>query len=66
MQKHPRTGRNFIKKGQLHSETALLKRQQEWLKKWKGLLQVSSTAMDEIGNSIDSYRRASLNKYSCR
>lgn len=53
LQKHARTERNFIKKGQLHSKTALLKRQQEWLKKWKSLLEVSSTTLDEIGNSND-------------
>jgi hypothetical protein len=42
-----------MKNGQLHSKTAMLKRQQEWLKKWKSLLEASSTTLDEIVNSND-------------
>jgi hypothetical protein len=64
LQQHPRTGRNFIKKGRLHSQKALLDRQWEWLKKWSRLLQVPSAALDEIGNSNDD--TVSLSEHSYR
>lgn len=56
MQLH--AGRKWIKIGKLHSQNAILKREQEWQKNWSFLVQYSAGALDEL-NSEDNHEAVS-------
>lgn len=60
MQLH--AGRKWIKIGKLHSQNALLKREQEWQKNWSFLLQYSAGALDEL--SSDDNHEAVLSEHN--
>jgi hypothetical protein len=66
-QQHPRTGIKFIKKGRLHSQKVLLKREQEFLENWSSVLQYFSKVVDEAGSSDDdNYERSFLDEHNYR
>lgn len=54
----------WIKIGKLHSQNALLKREQEWQKNWSFLVQYSAGALDEL--SSDDNREAVLSEHNSR
>lgn len=62
MQLH--AGRKWIKIGKLHSQNALLKREQEWQKNWSFLVQYSAGALDE--SSSDDNHEAGKSEHNCR
>jgi hypothetical protein len=57
-------GRKWIKIGKLHSQNALLKREQEWQKNWSFLVQYSVGALDEL-SSDDNHETVS-SEHNCR
>jgi hypothetical protein len=57
-------GRKWIKIGKLHSQKALLKREQEWQKAWSFLVQYSACALDELRS--DDNDEAISNEHNCR
>lgn len=60
MQLH--AGQKWIKIGKLHSQNALLKREQEWQKNWSFLVQYSAGALDEL--SSDDNHEAVLSEHN--
>jgi hypothetical protein len=62
MQLHAR--RKWIKIGKLHSQNAILKREQEWQKDWSFLVQYSAGALDEL--SSDDNHEAVSSEHNCR
>jgi hypothetical protein len=57
-------GRKWIKIGKLHSQKALLKREQEWQKNWSFLVPYSAGALDELRS--DDNHEAESNEHNCR
>jgi hypothetical protein len=56
--------RKWIKIGKLHSQNALLKREQEWQKNWSFLVQYSVGALDELRS--DDNHEAVSSEHNCR